>query len=264
MMRLKKHAIAAFFMAAVIAGFMPRTALAHGTSLHSEPASPSDLYRTVCSNCHGINGDGNGMLGRFLTPLPRDFGSLQYKLISTNNGMPSKEDIFKIIAKGIPGTSMPRFDALTDEELWKLAEEVGYIGHQLWSARNPNASAQELDRSIISSKPPEAITPPANVSKELISRGKTLYNTNCASCHGKTGTGNGPLAGDLEDRRGDPIRPRNFVSEPLKGGTDSKSVYFRIRNGMPGSPMPAFSLTEEDLWALVFYLKSSFLESKKQ
>lgn len=46
-------------------------------------------------------------------------------------------------------------------------------------------------------------------------KGKTLYETNCASCHGATGKGDGPVGAALPEPK-----PRDFTAGAFKLDTD--------------------------------------------
>ena len=85
-----------------------------------------------------------------------------------------------------------------------------------------------------------------------------LYRKHCAHCHGLSGDGAGPSAVFLEPyprdfRRG--IFKYKSTPGPLAPPTDEDLVR-AIRNGSPGSAMPAFNLlTDIELEALVQYVK---------
>ena len=85
-------------------------------------------------------------------------------------------------------------------------------------------------------------------------RGRELYLQSCASCHGMGGRGDGldmPL-----DEQGRPISVRDLVSEPIRGGDGPVELFKRIRCGVPGTPMPAQELLDEDdIWQLVYYTR---------
>ena len=94
--------------------------------------------------------------------------------------------------------------------------------------------------------------PPPTASAGDIERGRGIYLANCASCHGRDGTGDGPLmtlpaAGPLADA----------VRE-----ASAAELSYRIAYGMAGTPMPAFAgtLTQDERWALVAYLRSRWAE----
>lgn len=77
-------------------------------------------------------------------------------------------------------------------------------------------------------------------------KGKALYATNCAKCHGPEGKGNGPdsdHAADLTDEFRADLNPEGVL-------------YYKIWNGHT-SDMPAFKskLMKDEVWSLVEYLK---------
>lgn len=75
------------------------------------------LFRELCSNCHGITGDGRGPTAMFLDPYPRDFRPGWFKYKSTKRGSrPTRDDLYRILKHGIPGTSMPSFAAVESHE----------------------------------------------------------------------------------------------------------------------------------------------------
>jgi mono/diheme cytochrome c family protein len=85
-----------------------------------------------------------------------------------------------------------------------------------------------------------------------------LYRKHCAHCHGLAGDGAGPSAVFLEPyprdfRRG--IFKYKSTPGPLAPPTEDDLVR-AVRNGSPGTAMPAFNLlTETELDALVHYVK---------
>ena len=88
-------------------------------------------------------------------------------------------------------------------------------------------------------------------SELLITHGSRVYQTYCASCHGKTGLGDGLAAAGLK-----PV-PRNFVKGDWKQGGDSINLYTTLVQGIEGSSMVSFSyLSNVDRWALVHYIRS--------
>lgn len=95
-----------------------------------------------------------------------------------------------------------------------------------------------------------------HITPELIARGKTLYETNCISCHGEKGDGKGPAAVALTPK------PRNFLEEEFKYGDDVQSIFKTLEKGSPGTAMPSFAqLSSDDRKALAAYV-GSFRETK--
>ena len=73
-----------------------------------------------CRVCHGISGNGLGILFRELTPSPRNF-----TCSNTMTDLPDGQ-LFWIIKNGSPGTSMPAFKNMDDEQIWQL---IHYLRH---------------------------------------------------------------------------------------------------------------------------------------
>lgn len=94
------------------------------------------LYRRHCLHCHGVSGDGNGPTANFLYPRPRDFRASAepgaggvFKFTSTPFGAkPTRADLRKTLLQGLPGTSMPSFDALmTAPEIEQVIDFVLFL-----------------------------------------------------------------------------------------------------------------------------------------
>jgi len=158
-----------------------------------------------------------------------------------------------VIRQGIPGTSMPAFDKLSEPERMQLAQEV----ERLYRSRID-------DERIPEPGDPLAVPPLGTATAESISQGKTAYvRSGCFQCHGADGTGAG--APFMFDDAGRPASPRDLAHDPLKGGPSLESLYRRIRLGMPGTPHPAAgSLSEQELIDLVHYCRSLAKESPQQ
>jgi cbb3-type cytochrome c oxidase subunit III len=86
----------------------PQNILA-GKTLFYVDAKPS-----ACRVCHGINGDGIGILFHRVKPKPRNFTCFQ-----TMDDLPDGQ-LFWIIKNGSPGTAMPSFSYLDDDQVWEL------------------------------------------------------------------------------------------------------------------------------------------------
>ena len=73
------------------------------------------LYRAYCMTCHGLVGNGRGTTAALLDPYPRDYRLGKFKFKSTDlNGKPTREDLAKVIAHGVDGTSMKPYRELAD------------------------------------------------------------------------------------------------------------------------------------------------------
>src|SRR5215208_5694994 len=79
----------------------------------------------------------------------------------------------------------------------------------------------------------------ASPAAAQINHGRSLFGEECAACHGADGRGlNGPNLTNLFTASGSDTRVSNI-----------------IRNGVPGSIMPASRNTDEEIRAIIGYLK---------
>ena len=79
-----------------------------------------DVKPVPCRVCHGISGNGLGVLVRELSP-----GSRNFTCALTMDELPDGQ-LFWIIRNGSPGTAMPAFKNLADDQIWQL---ILYIRH---------------------------------------------------------------------------------------------------------------------------------------
>lgn len=73
------------------------------------------LYKFLCQDCHGQNGDGQGKLAATSDPAPSNF--LDHEFMARF----SAYQAFNSIKLGVPGTSMRPYSELSEEEIWDLA-----------------------------------------------------------------------------------------------------------------------------------------------
>lgn len=79
--------------------------------------------------------------------------------------------------------------------------------------------------------------------------GGMLYKRHCASCHGRTGLGDGPKARGLKTFAGD------FSGDYYQNQTDGEHFYKTLegRDEMPGYKG---KVSEEDIWSMVSYMRT--------
>lgn len=95
------------------------------------------------------------------------------------------------------------------------------------------------------------------VTPALLEKGKASYATNCATCHGDKGDGNGVAAAMMNPK------PRNFIGDKFKKGDKPDKVFKSVTDGLTGTSMMGFThLPEEERWAVTHYLLS-FRKAKK-
>lgn len=206
------------------------------------------LYVSQCARCHGVEGDGQGpgMNSPTFGTLPRDLTQGLYRFVSTRSGIASDADLRHVIINGLPSSGMPGFAALTAAQVDSLVAYLNYV----WVNR-PDPG------------PTVDITPVPVFDAAMGDRGRQLYATACAACHGPTGAGDGPAAGLIEDYPGHPLPPANLAAGEIKAGSDPIQLFYRIAAGIPNGAtplMPAFSyLTPDEIWSIVAYLRREII-----
>ena len=99
-----------------------------------------------------------------------------------------------------------------------------------------------------------ALTSPLPGSPEIVAQGKALYNGKgtCFNCHGKDGSGNGPVAAQLDPS------PRNFQQHGFWRHRTEGEIFWAIKHGSPGTSMIGFDgqLTDEEIWTIMQYERS--------
>ena len=213
-----------------------------------------NIYLHMCVFCHGKDGNGGGTATNYLYPWPRDFRKGIFKFRSTpTDTLPRDEDLYRTIIKGIPGTSMPAWeDALSPQDTWALINLIKNF--------SPRFSKEPQGEKIKIGTSPRA-TP------ELLAKGKELFNKNrCNECHGKSLRGDGRLAESLQDAWKHAVFVHDITSPSYyKAGHEPEDIYRTLSSGLDGTPMSSYAhLPENDLWALVHYIRSHFTQKLKK
>ncbi len=249
------------------------------------PTAPSDaaatagraLYLRNCAACHGENGDGKGIAAAFLFPKPRDFGS-QFRIVSSTNRMPSREDISGVLLRGMPGSAMPPWAHLSQADRDLLVEEVLrlrreglkqlFVRQWIEDGEDP-ADIDENEKAEfveVRMTPGDPLKTPAFGQPDAasIAAGKeTFFKLGCHGCHGKEGKGDGQQ--EMVNAEGLPTSPRDYTLGIFKGSPDPASLYLRMALGMPGGGMPSTSqATPEQVVELMHYIRSLSTEQQRE
>jgi mono/diheme cytochrome c family protein len=190
----------------------------------SETLAPNEvldfatLYGENCAGCHGVEGKGGAAIA-LADPV--------YLAIA------DEAVIRKVVAKGIPGTSMPAFaesagGMLTDKQINVITGEI----RSRWN-----------QRGILN-----AANPPSYRAKSTgnISHGELVYRTYCESCHGPGGHG-GPKGSAVTDDSflalvsDQGLRTIVIVGRPELGAPD-------WRGNVSGKPMSDQEVTDVVAW----------------
>ena len=203
--------------------------LASGPYGVSADGKQRGLFRQHCAHCHGVTGDGAGPTAAFLNPYPRDYRQGAFKFKSTErNGKPTTDDLKRILHEGIPGTAMPSFLLLPNDEIEALVEYVKYLSVrgeteiQLAIALLNNDEEIEPKKGAIlegylqpvvdawAAAEEQIVNPPARSEsqtpqdlRESIAKGRAIFfrkDAQCTKCHGPTALGDGNDGGPEKDQ----------------------------------------------------------------
>ena len=175
------------------------------------------LFAENCVACHGDSGQGSTVAPPLNTPALRQTDS---------------QFLQNTITFGRPGTAMPAWGQKAGGPLSaeQIGELVALIRTGGWSEPAQTAGA---------APPPAPTAPFTGVPSQAIN----LFSQNCATCHGPTGEG-------------------SFIAPPLNSAelrarlTD-EAIAATIRNGRPGTRMPAWGsfLSQNDIASLVTLIR---------
>jgi len=240
------------------------------------------LYTQYCTQCHGVNGDGNGPVAKYLEPKPRDYTRGVFKFTSTPYGSkPRRSDLMHTIRHGVTGTSMPSFDRFSDEQLEAVVDYVlvlalrGELERELAMIAfdDEEVPDDEVIEEIVTDTigpweqsanqlvMPVTMMPP--MTDDSVLAGHQLFlKFACNKCHGKFGRGGSMGNVDVgTDVWGNKAAAADLSSGMFRGGGSPIDIYRRIYSGINGTPMPAFEKTfQEDpdaIWRLVHFIRAT-------
>ena len=115
---------------------------------------------------------------------------------------------------------------------------------------NENSSSAAGENATLAPVPAEYAGLTNPFGADAAEEGARVFNTNCATCHGPQGHGDGPAGQSLDPR------PRNLAELQTAAGDDF--LFWRIREGKPGTSMVAWKgiLTDEQIWQAVSFIRT--------
>lgn len=205
-----------------------RIASAQVEILNAQLDEAMTLYAENCAVCHGLNGEGIGPTPPLNNPA---LASMPY------------DDLFKTIARGRYGTSMPAWSKDDGGPLsdYQISELVSLVQSGDWQATGDRVVNLGLAPLIpFTTQPDTALleTVAALPDGETLKSAITIYANSCVACHGADGLGTA-LAPALND--------------PAARAKPAEELTRTITFGSPGTRMSAWSgqLTPEEIARMV-------------
>ncbi len=96
---------------------------------------------------------------------------------------------------------------------------------------------------------------PVPPDEHSLAIGRDVYTTNCETCHGETGRGDGPSGLRLVPR------PADLHIHMAPGVHTDGELYYWVSYGVAGTAMPAWKehgLTDEQIWSVINYARATF------
>ena len=205
------------------------------------------IFIRECMICHGDAGRGNGLYGTEIQPGPPDFGDGSY-------GDYTDSDYFWRISEGVPWTAMPAWKIEYSEvDRWKL---VHYIRTIFTQTEDGPTLPVDGENFTFPEFYQTSMTLPEDASYE---RGKIVFITQCAHCHGAAGDGQGV---DGQYLTPTPADFRTLATLDVTPEVEGAFIA-RVTYGIQGTAMPKWGefLTLGDRWDVLKFIFNTFTGS---
>ena len=112
------------------------------------------------------------------------------------------------------------------------------------------SSSSQNEVGTLESVPAEYAGKTNPLGPEAAGEGDKVFQSNCSTCHGAQGNGDGPASGSLDPK------PKNLAV--LQESAADDYLFWRISEGKPGTSMVAWKgiLSEEQIWQTVAFIRS--------
>jgi len=216
------------------------------------------LYAKHCAGCHGTD-------GRLGPAMP--LNDPLFRSLST------PEELRRVVARGRPGTPMPAFardhgGPLTAEQVQVLADGIAGISRERLAVRPVDTPSTDAAPRPVGPpawgdvpRPPPDAPPLSSDGQGDAVRGRSLFATACASCHGAAGAGIVSAAGRTS-RINNPAFLALMSDQQLRrliitGRPDLNMPDYAGRTGRPPGFRPLTSADVSDLVALLSTWRTS-------
>lgn len=260
---------------------------------------PPLAYNMLCSPCHGVHRQGNGVIAEWIYPIPKNLRNPVFLRNLT------KERAIDSILHGVAGTPMPpwgetrgeiRGEASGDETRPVLTQaEATQLVDWLYQCLPPQPRENQDDfekwsytiADVLSEMEREKdylqpygeyfetrINPLGGPDQEHyyirekyytaenLAQGEEFYRVNCATCHGTEGGGNGLRSTAMVE-----AKPRILTNLPWLGSRDDLRLLRSIKYGVPGTSMIAWgdmTTASQRMQLVIFIRELTRLQMQKE
>ncbi len=230
------------------------------------------VYINNCAVCHGDKGAGAMWTQATFNPSPRNFTSAEARRDLT------RERMINSVTYGRPDTAMMSFKSrLSDPEIAAVVDHIrvtfmsGAVPSDDAVASAPATTAPQHGHGaagqVQSTAPPPATVADVDMSQPFPNglkgdpaKGQAFYMSNCFTCHGKAGDGEGPRSTFIRPK------PRNFVHPDARRSLNRPTLLKAIHNGKTGTVMPAWGkvLNDQEIANVAEFVFQAFIQPDEQ
>lgn len=125
------------------------------------------------------------------------------------------------------------------------------VGFGVFIALRSTSTATSTSTTAATVTPATTPTPKPEPKDAFIASGRALFEERCASCHGASGRGDGPIAKAMGT-----MAPANLVDADWKHGDTPEQVLAVLNNGVKDTSMPGYRglVPDDQLRAVAAYV----------
>jgi cytochrome c5 len=212
-----------------------------------------ELYQANCASCHGDNGKGDGIAGKSLEPLPRNFHSLDGWVNS-----PTISGMYKTLEEGIDGSGMVAYDYLPVDDRFAMIHYIRTFAEDYPQDTEDDLKLLDQTYSLAQGR----VTPntiPVELAMEKVLSENYEFNEALKSYQSELRKDESPVSILLKDNLSDCSKVLSLLmkNDTWRNNTDIFKAI--VNSGIPynGFKVGFMDLSEDDLVLIHNYLKSS-------
>jgi cbb3-type cytochrome oxidase cytochrome c subunit/cytochrome c553 len=218
-----------------------------------------DLYvSNGCMYCHSqftrpgdVTPSRPSQAGQFSYDQPHQLGTIRTGPDLANIGL-KRGDRWELVhlkdpRSLSPNSVMPNFNYLSDAQLEAIVAYLNRLGNHQNASTDLMIPVKYLGPAYAANR--------FELTDENFEKGRKVYAEKCLTCHGCSGSGNGPYA-MLNNARPANLRDTKYKNQPVS------FFFWRLAEGVPGTAMPVWqqSLSEDDRWLAILFVQKAFMD----